>query len=430
MKKNIERFKTVLIIMLIITTVFLGAESGVFNELFGLESGSVRDLFMHMSGSVNLPLATHTIIGREVKETIPLFVSVTSAEGAHWATKYSADTLKEVYEKTGNTISEAIGSASGETEVNERQWRNALSSQGLFYDYLNPMSLSVISSWLGVDVSEEVGARVVRRLCVSSQNEGVYLYYKDEDNGKFFRCNTAVRVENLLLYAEEYLPNGSRFVFEMDEKYAGCDPYSIVVIEQAKPTVLKSENPIGSSVAVEDIVSIFGINPYSKYEEADGTQVFIENDFSMRIGGDGVVRFKNSGETVGISDLEYDDMSEAISAVRNLILETMEKASGEAAVMLVSAESNNETFVIRFGYFVDSIPVYLYNDGWAAEFVLENGRLREAVLNFRKYSSIEETSAVLTCRYAAAAAQDGEEPLLCYVDEGSHNTSASWIIDR
>ena len=94
-------------------------------------------------------------------------------------------------------------------------------------------------------------------------------------------------------------------------------------------------------------------------------------------------------------------------------------------------ETGEGGWQVEFGYRLNGIQVRLGEEGWAAQFLVEQGQITYFHLQFRSYTDTGNTSVVLPERQAAAAMEamghTGEELLLVYLDNGNDElVSASW----
>ena len=102
---------------------------------------------------------------------------------------------------------------------------------------------------------------------------------------------------------------------------------------------------------------------------------------------------------------------------------------GDARLYLISVSPLERGWEIDFGYSLNGIPVHL-DQGYAARFLVAEGRVEQFTLRLRSYSGGGGTGAVLPARQAAAAllAQGGTgaELALVYLETGGDTLSASW----
>ena len=418
-----ERVKTVLIVLLAVTAVLLGALTGLFNGLAGTGFNLKRALSGAGEGR-SLPLAPADAGAETGAAAMPVYAVVTGAQGAHYAVKYSSPGILGVYDDSATLLSEAIGSAARETASDENAWKKALGEAGIYFDYRNALPLGTIASWLGVG-SGGVSERNVRRLCVCASDGAVWLSYRDEDTGEFFRCRTASAEAEIESIVSSYPPNGAVFAWEAGEEFAQADPYMIVTREKIRPREYSAKAP-SAIYAQDSAVHAFGINPYSSYTETDGTQVYVETGCTLRVSPDGHVAYRASDGRD--SAAVYGDMSGAVEYGRKLAAETIGADCGEAEVYLTSVKREGNGFTLTFDYFIDGIEVRHTAAAHAAGITLSGGFVTSAELYYRSYTPLSEQLDVWPEHIAAAAAQSGEEPTLVYFDAPGTDTRAGWTV--
>ena len=122
---------------------------------------------------------------------------------------------------------------------------------------------------------------------------------------------------------------------------------------------------------------------------------------------------------------------EAVEGCRDLAQRAVSAVGGEERLFLLSAqETGQNSWEIRFGYSLNGIQVRLGEDGWAARFTVEQGRITGFQLRTRRYTDAGTTTVVLPERQAMAAMEakghENEELLLVYLDTGAEMVTASW----
>ena len=115
---------------------------------------------------------------------------------------------------------------------------------------------------------------------------------------------------------------------------------------------------------------------------------------------------------------------------RDLAQRAVSAVGGEERLFLLSAqETGQNSWEIRFGYSLNGIQVRLGEDGWAARFTVEQGRITGFQLRTRRYTDAGTTTVVLPERQAMAAMEakghENEELLLVYLDTGAEMVTAS-----
>lgn len=433
-KRVLEWLKTTAIVLLSVSAVYLMGRTGLFDEfLESSESVSrVSQWIKSLSqgqGFVENGSAGTVTLGEASR---PLYIAITLEDGiGRCAVKYDTSMINEIYDNTGLILGEALGSSGDPENITESAWQSALSSPGVYYDYVNPLPLSVIAAWLNTEIAHEGSAHNVRRIYLS-ENEagGVDLYYISENNGRasFYRCKTALSYSGLASRIESYTPNGANFVFELGGLLDSAESYALVLQDNnAKPCIAAS-NPFGSLISENELLTAFDLSPYivSSYPEPDGTIVYVESgDCSLRLGTDGTFVYKRiSDDSTRLSVAaagETPTLTEVIECARRLVAETLGKICGDAVVYLADYSYSENEYVLNFSYYINGAHISAADGGYCATIIISGGGVAEARLYFRTYSELPETKVLLPELQEVAiisSIMDGGELVLNYEDTG------------
>ena len=103
---------------------------------------------------------------------------------------------------------------------------------------------------------------------------------------------------------------------------------------------------------------------------------------------------------------------------------------GEARLYLMSVQEVDGGWQIDFGYCLNGVPVQL-DEGRAAQFLVQNGRIDRFTLRLRSYTASGERGSVMPPLQATAAltakGMEGDELMLAYLDGGGDSVSATWV---
>jgi hypothetical protein len=120
----------------------------------------------------------------------PITIAVTGGGGLHYGVRYDTKELSSVYEYAAPILSAALNAAAAPSEINESEWQAALLSQGVYFEYMSPVSLSVLAGWFGAETAGSWGDMEVRRLCVAEAGRGTLLFFQQYDTGRFYAAST------------------------------------------------------------------------------------------------------------------------------------------------------------------------------------------------------------------------------------------------
>lgn len=409
--------------MLIISAVFLGWES----RLFGNSSVKLSALFnLAEDGTAGYGNGdVQDSIKKAIGEPRPVSVAVTGSTGAHYGAKYRLDEIGLVYNMTAQIVGEALGSAQTPTKADEQSWRAALTSPGIYYEYMSPMPLSVLVGWFGEDVAWNWEDLPVRRLCVAEDDGKNRLYFQDDITGAFYSADTAIKADSLTIAAETYAANNAYFAFEIISTPALKAPYVLLMPDVSDFPLIEVTNPLNEANKLVDVLQYLNVSEHRKpIIYADGTREYIENDFTIKIAPDGTVGYiwKGSEE----ASPAQMDVGAAIELARRAVSDSIGSYCGDAKIYFDAVDVTGENeYHVMFKYVIAGGQIYIGRDGYAAKVVIINGAIREMELHFRTYTKSDEPKKLLPEIQAAAAA--GGMFMLCYSDSGNDLLEPSWV---
>lgn len=432
-RQIIEPLKTFIIVLLLACTLFLAGKTGVFNELLRSVPAIVKaEEWIKMRGHTQDIYAAGNRGDIELHAAArPVSIVMTDSDGIHYGAGYGDPALEMLYNKLTKTFGEALGSASVPEQVTRRQWNDSLTGEGIYIDFRNEIPLSVIAQWLGLKMINE-NHHPVRRICIAEDKNGADIYYTDEDT-KFFRCRTAAVLGGITVPDESLIQREVKFAIEMDEAYAGIDPYTIVYENPPDKFKIKSDNLIDDESVRDYIISVFGINPNSnaRYEIEEGI-VYVENRGILEIYTDGRIYYRPDEDNDSFK-LSYMGQSTEtgviIEEARKLISLLKRGNAGDEEIYYSGiSEKSDSVIEVTFDYFINGVEIIL--DGHAATVTIEKGRISEVSAYIKCYKFTGEKVAMLPERQAAASARQlsvGSELCLIYSDNGKELLDPEWV---
>jgi hypothetical protein len=365
----------------------------------------------------------------------PCAIVVTGAGGARAAAKYDDDARDALYERTGSILNEALTSASAPEKCAESEWREALSSPGVMFEYYSEIPLSLARVWLGA-ASEDAGISV-HRLCLVFSDGPSSLYYEGSDG--FYRAETAS------LAGEKTVPatysDLVEYEFERDARSAA--PY-LWLTDGSEHRAASVTNPLSADGAAGAVLSSFGIGGQQSpgYTESDGTRVYIAGPAAVSISPDGLVTYRSGAvEPNAAIDAPGADEADAGDATAGKTLPDADKAlpdavetarravsaaassAGNARLYFTGAEKRGDAYIINFDYFFSGGRVFFQNREHAASVTVSGGEIAETTLLFREYTAYETVTLIPERQTLAAA---GGEFKLGYSDGGAGEAAPFW----
>ena len=332
----------------------------------------------------------------------------------------------------GRRLLEALGSARDYAPCSRGDFLRALRGPSLYYDFLEPLPLSVLAGLLGggEDVSPREDLSACRLLIVP-QEGGAVLYLWDGGEN-CFRASTAVSSDSLEQVISRYELGDASFAMDGGGLERELDPCSLL---PAQPPQLPSFT-LGDPLAggTDWLLSALGFNPRSRtrHTESSGTELIIDGDRTLRIRPDNTIHYQSGNEPIlrvkAAGDLPT--AREAALGAGSLLGSLLAPVSGELQPWLQSLRRSGDVTALRFGYQLKGVPVRFQDGGFAAEITLTGSAVTALSLRFRQYNAAEEPSLLLPLpqALAVAAASPGKELSIGYVERGGE-CRAYWLSD-
>jgi len=391
-----ERIKTLLIVLLSVSAVGLGLGTGLFD-------GAIRSMgFYATIEEMLLPEATpqHAVVSAARPTAALASLGPDTAYGHRWDGPASVGVI-DLYGQFFGILGEAFGSSGPPIPVSRADWEATLSNPGVFFRYDLELPGSVLTRWFGTEPGAI--AQPLQMLYLSVHSGRVYLYFMGGDNLPH-RAATAVRAEDILEILHTLTPNGARFGFQATADPA-LDPNTILLPRYDQiPTVLEQSAIGGIYRNLDELLTRLHITALARSMDEGGTRIFVEEGATLRISEDGVIHYLYRGDAPRITTGESaPDLWEAIELARQ-IADILALTSGAADIYLTEFDQQGDTFTIRFGYYIGSLPIW--TDVPAAQVTISGRYVTEVTLFARNYYQTDLFSAVLPEIQATAAAGD------------------------
>lgn len=362
---------------------------------------------------------------RAAVSVLPIAVSVCGPEGgARYGAAYDGESTAAVFRRFSANLAEALGSADAPVKLDRAAFHAQLDGCGVFFRFDSPIPLNLLSGWLGTEMSGAAAGDSADILFLGAAETKTTLAYKTEE-GAYYCCATAAKPDGLRGRAAEYAPNGAVFAWESERLADGGD--DLLLQSSPQPAIVKSAVALPFGEETDQLLQSMGMNSFvtSSYSEADGTVVYVQDETTMRISPSGTVFFRHAASP----DERSGELSDAVDLAWKTAEQSIGLSCGDGALFFSGASDHaaQRTCTVLLDYCVDGIPVRLAS-GHAAEFVLRDGVVLQARLQFRRFTRTEETAALLPYLQAAAVAGTRQAtPELVYSDAGDA-TECMWVI--
>lgn len=418
--KAVERVKTALIVLLTISALLLGWQTGLYHDVANSIPfiGSFADFVMGSSGA-------EISSGTQIREAArPMCIVITSKDGGRFGARYDTDARNAAYDRVISIVGETLGSAARPTEVGEDEWRNALSGPGVYFEYYMPVKLSILDGWIDARMPDTTEDALVRRLVVAIGEDRSRLYYQDDESGLFYGADTA-SAAGKAQELDVFSANGAIFAFETGTTGAGNAPYVLITGERDFPNLRAS-----AAGSAEELLEIsvsalgHGHETHTVFQEMDGTR-WVGTQFNIIVDSFGRVLYRNSDVPRQGEWQSAPGEGQSIELARMLVAETIGAVCGDAEVFYDSSEYGARGSIsVYFTYFAAVGCVVLSDDEYAAKITLVAGVVTEAELNYRNFTFDGEYTRLLPEIQTLAAA--GGEFTLFYSDTGAERIQPSW----
>ena len=425
-----ELVKDALILLLTCSALWLAGRSQIFGPLGGILREESRG-----------PETVQTESGARADAARPLRMAVSLQEGTEtirYGVQYDPAAVDALFQQTAGLLVEALSGTGAPEAIGRLQWEQAQNyAPGLTFDFQGALPLEVLAGWLSGGETDLTAP--VRRLTLAPWQEGVALFYRDEEDGRYYRCPTrVVSADQLAQTLSGLRSNGAYYAFE-SEAYRQLDPDTLLLEGQSAPAVYAASNPAaGGQPALEGLMEDLGIPVSSSSFYSSGDEEVARSGYDMvRLSAAGVLTYiggehGESGFPVqsrGGSPTLFD----SVEACRRAAAAAILPRCGEARLYLMSARDTDQGLEVLFGYSLNGAVVRM-EEGCAARFLVRDGNIVRFSLYLRSYTATSEITLVPPPRQAAAAMEAeglaGGELLLTYVDGGGVRVSASWAAVR
>ena len=434
--RAIEACKSVLIVLLTLSALYLAAQTPLAAPLRGLfreEGGSAvpGQAQGDGQGAGALPMAMVVNLPAETGEapSVP-----EGAKGVRCGLRYDQAACQELFQRVAGPLAETMSSAGAPEPVDRDQWEQALTRRmGVYMDFQGQVPMPVLAGWLsGGDVPLTAS---VRRLVLAVREDGLELYYRDEETGSCYRCRSEVADPFSLAEAlTGWVDNGAFYAFE-SELYRDLDPDTLLLPDAPAPASYAAANPMSAGqetfqALVEDLG--FSLNSTSFYSTDE--QVARSGDDSVRLSAQGMAQYQYEGRSGGglfpvLRQGEAGALFDSVETCRQTALSALASRCGEARLYLASVREADGGWEIEFGYSLNGIPV-ITEAGPAARFLVRGSEIVQFSLYLRSYTPGGSVCLVLPPRQGAAAlaasGPEGSELLLTYTDSGADALTAGW----
>lgn len=406
MNRTREKLKTVLICLLLVGMVYLTYSVWFFDSPLG--EMKIEDLF-----NVSDTQKTSNAAGEDLSHygIRPLSIAVRE-NGECRAILYDGAALEGAYKKLRDGIASAFERGREIKTVSDKEWRDALSKDGVFLDYSGNIPIEALKLWLGEENGEDTTCG--QYFLFSTSARTVKVYIKNTETQRVYLMETSSTSETLKKALSEIAATPAEFALLSETDFSAVNPEMLIPEELIKPAAVSSYNIYTAFEAdtVAACLECFKLRntASSSYTEKDGTQVYITDMVSMKISPTGIVSYTDlrdeADEALGIkinSDEEELTFAERCEAARGVVASLAKKVSGSGQIYILHAGGDANSAEIIFGCHINGIPVNMKETPYFARVTVKKNSIGEVRMNLSGYEVSAQTMEMLPARLAAAA---------------------------
>lgn len=352
-------------------------------------------------------------------------------DGERYGLQYNDTRMEELFSSFGPLLGEALTGTGSPASLTETEWRGCLQRPGVYFDFSGNVPLAALARWLGGGLCTIEDS--ARRVALSAEADGrIALCWQSAGDGGFYVCPTSLsRALHLDPVMETVSSNGAYFAFEDPELSQILEPCTLIVEGERSGAQYASSSPLSTAAGIEALLDALSFNsrnhaPGSRGEVyPDGADRLVLRDSST------AVYHAAQGEKYPVEHRNgFSTAAQAADGARALAERAMGALIGDARLYLLSVQEEDNGWRVRFGYRLEGSAVYLYDEGWAAEFLVRGGYITDFTLHLRSYTADGSHTMLLPINKAAAMLPDltreKRELVIQYRDNGGQIVIPGW----
>ena len=352
-------------------------------------------------------------------------------DGERYGLQYDDESMEELFAAFGPLLGEALSGAGEPAALTEPGWRDRLCRPGAYFDFAGEVPLPALARWLGGGICPLEGSARRVALC-AGEDDQVALCWQDAGDGGFFTCSTTLsRALHLDAALETVTPNGAYFAFENAGLTKLLDPFTLITEGEGTGSQYAVTMPLTTTSGMDALLDALSFNSQNHAPGSSG-EVYLDGADRLVVQDGSIVTYRAAqGEKYPVEGRDGTVAAgQAVDGARALAERALNPLCGAARLYLLSAEEYGEGWRVRFGYRLSGCAVYLDDEGWAAEFVVQGGYITGFVLKVYSYAPDGGSVLLLPIDKAAVLLSDlteeRRELVIRYRDEGGQIVSPHW----
>ena len=409
---KIERLKSILLIILVISSIVLTANKWFNEELWPEGYSFFSDVKNRLSGDNNKAKAEFSP-NKEVLRPAKIIVNNLSS---HVQYTKSAENYDEICDEITGVLSSSLKSDKI-SKVENEEWDNLLKMKSCYFSYPVIYDASYFASQLSGKYTGSV--KYFKEFIITEDpriSSLTHLYLKDSVTGvieKIVVDYDSRIIKKYISYAKNETNEISYYSFELNfdtEDKSKIKDHAIigrdVLINISEKNLPKlSEQNIFKNIADNDslytpILSYFQYNTSGirKYVESDNSMVFVENYGTLKLHSNGVLEYKSNDKTKGIK-LDNSSVNACLNSCMTFVNGvTMLMNKNPLLYYEISSDIHDIqslSFNMTFDYYINDSKIIFdekkYNTKNAISVEVENGAIISYTQVFNSYLPYQET---------------------------------------
>ncbi len=460
---NKERLKNMALVFLVVMNFVLGGkilvEKKLWPEGYNFFSNMGNFRISELFGSIREYLSDESTY--KTKVFYPEKIVINTGDQTTRISLNSADAEFEgIAEESKKLIKKALElDSENVTKTQAEQIYSALSSSSVLVDFPADYSPQLLSKLSGGKNNAIEDDKVKISDVVIVYSPRCEVYFCDWSNNSHYKINLQASVQDLSQLLEECIKNnensgGAVINYSYDLKFdkpfgaqkATLDPLVLIYSTVSEFSSISAKNPLLyqeeiNEEIVNDILRVFNISAgkMSRYTEAGGTLVFVENNAILKLSQNGYLEYQatDGGLMVSKSGDEYAN----ISGVAKIAADIGVAVGSSAGIRVTDGEKRDEGR-IYLDYVMSGLGIRLDFDGLSSgvEAEVEDGRLISYKQLVRKYAQTgakKQLTPFFTALDNVIAQYSGfmneiniEKMYFGYTDDASiGEKTAEWIVE-
>lgn len=408
---KIERLKSILLIILVISSIILTANKWFSEELWPSGYNFFSNVKSRISGE-----GKDGEKGFNPNEEIlkPAEIIVNNLSNHVLYTKSSLE-YDEICDEIKKMLYIAFTSKKS-IDTDDEEWNNQLKSKSCYFSYPVIYDASYFASQLSLGYEGSI--KYIKEFIVSGDlriPSVMHMYIKDAKTEEISKVTIDFESENiasLINNAKNY--NGDINYYSFELNFDNTNESSIkdhVIIDRGvliniSPKMLKKlseqnmfENIIYNEELYKDILSLFEYNTSSirKYVESDNSMVFVENYGTLKLHSTGLLEYKSTDKTKGI-ELDNSSVNSCINSCITFVNDvTGLMNTGKSMYFEISSDIHDiqsRSFTLSFDYYINDSKIIIPEDRYqtknAITVEVENGTVVSYTQVFNKFSPLSD----------------------------------------